>query len=881
MEAKYYSVSAKKTLKILNSDSKKGLSGEEVRKRRKEHGFNEFSQAKELSRFGIFLEQLRSPFVYILIIAAVVTLFLKEYTDFIVIAGSVFVNTFVGFLQENKASNALKLLKKAIKHEAKVIREGSIRIVESLDLVPGDVFILSPGDKVPADGRIIKSYNLKTNEMALTGEWLSAEKKDIILSEGTALAERDNMVYMGTVAEDGKAKVVVTETGIRTEVGKITMMIKEAKEQKTPYQKRLAHFSTIVGAAIAFACLFIFIMGTASGKDFTEMFMTSIAVAVSAIPEGLPVAMTVILALGMQKILKKKGLVRKLASAETLGSTSIICSDKTGTLTEGKMEVAEIVSANDIIEEKSNLRIRSLILRISTLANDAFIEKTEKGKVKLGGRPTDKALLAAGLKSGIDKEKLEKEMKLVKEFPFDTNRKYIAKIFKNKKGRHVLYLCGAPEKIIENSTYFESEVKPKELSLKKSKVLNENLDHLTEKGMRIIAAAYKVLPLREEVEEIKDIEPFITKLVFAGFLGIKDPVRKEAKEAIKRCREAGIRTVIVTGDHKLTAKAVAEELGFEVKENNILTGIEMDKLSEREFADRVASIQVYARVEPRHKIRIIKAWREKGQVVAMTGDGINDAPALKEADVGIALGSGTEVAKEASDLILLSNSFSIIASAVEEGRAILDNVRKVITYLLSDSFTEVILIGAAVVAGFPLPLTAVQILWVNLIEDGLPGISLSFEPKERDLMKRKPQKRNVPLLNKEMKTIIFIIGISTDILLLGLFFWLWNQNHNITYVRTMIFACLTVDSLFYVFCCKSLRRNIWHINPFSNKFLLFSAVIGVLMLLAAVYLPWGQIMLKTTSLGFGDWLIVFGLGLIELLLIEIAKYHFISKKDYA
>ncbi len=877
----WHNLSLEEILKLLYSDSEKGLSEEEVRARQKKYGKNLPPEEKPLSKLRIFLEQFKSPLIYILVIAGFITLILKEYTDSIVIFGAVFLNTIVGFLQENKASQALKMLRKIVKHMAGVIRDGNIRIINSAELVPGDIFILNPGDKVPADGRIIESHNLKTNEMALTGEWLAASKLSDVLPKETALADRDNMVYMGTVVEDGKGKAVVTATGVQTEIGRVAVMVRETKEARTPYQKKIAHFSTIVGTIIAFICFFIFIEGLVAGREFVEMFIVAVAVAVAAIPEGLPVAMTVILALGMQRILKKKGLVRKLASAETLGSTSVICSDKTATLTEGKMKVSEIATSEEILEKKPDSKTRLLALKISSLANEAFVENPEEvmGKWVVRGRPTDRALLLAGMQAGISKKELEKEMKLVEEVPFNPIHKYIAKLFLAKEEKLILYVCGAPERIIEKSAYFESDRGPKRLDSGKLKLLERKLEQLTNKGIRVVAVGYREIP--NSKFSISNLEDEVNDLVFVGLIGLKDPVREEVKTALKVCREAGMKPIIVTGDHKLTAKAVAEELGFKIKEENILTGIELDQLSDDEFGKRIKNIQVYARVEPKHKMRIISAWQEKGQVVAMTGDGINDAPALKKADVGVALGSGTEVAKEVSDLILLNDSFSIIVAAVEEGRAILDNIRKVITYLLSDSFTEVILIGVSIIAGFPLPITAVQILWVNLIEDGLPDIALAFEPKEKDLMKRKPQGSKFPLLTREMKAIIFIIGLLTDLVLLGLFFWLWKQNHDIFYVRTMIFACLSVDSLFYVFSCKSLRRNLWHINPFSNKFLVAAVGIGFLMLLLAVYVPWIQVLLRTVPLGFNDWLIILGIGLIELILIEVMKWHFIVKKQYA
>ncbi|MFH1643200.1 MAG: HAD-IC family P-type ATPase, partial [Patescibacteria group bacterium] len=815
--------------------------------------------------------QFKSPLIYILIISGFITLFLKEYTDSIVIFGSAILNTIVGFIQENKASNALKKIKKIAQTTALVLRDGNPKVIDAKELVPGDIIILNAGDKIPADGRIIESHDLKINEMTLTGEWLAAEKSIDVLKESTPLADRDNLVYMGTVIENGKAKVIVTNTGIETEIGKITKIVKETKEEDTPYQKKIGDFSRILGLVIVFSAVAIFVEGALKGRDVLEIFITAIAVAVASIPEGLPVSLTAILAIGMQQILKKGGLIRKLAAAETLGSTSIIATDKTGTLTEGKMKVVGLITAEDVLfkDKKSST---DLLLKISTLCNEAFIEnpKAKKEDLIIRGRPTDQAMLLVGLENGLNKKSLRKEYEEIDEIAFNSINKYSAYLFKHTN-RHVLYVCGAPEKIFELSTKADGGT----LTAKRKEALEEELKKLTSKGLRVMAASYKDV----KSKEVSNVEALLNNLTFVGFIAFKDPLRKDVKKAIKICRQAGVRPIIITGDHMLTAKAVAAELDLPNKPQNIIQGVELDALTEDEFQNIIKDIYVYARVEPRHKIRIIQAWQDRGEIVAMTGDGINDAPALKKADIGIALGSGTDVAKEVSDLILLDNSFSTIISAIEEGRKILDNMRKVITYLLTDSFTEVILVGTSVILGLPLPISAVQILWVNLIEDGLPDIALAFEPKEKDVMRQKPRGSNFPLLTKEMKTLIFIIGIITDIILVGLFIWLWQQTGNILYTRTMVFAVLTLDSLFFVFSCKSLRKNIWDINIFSNKFLILSFVIGVMMLFSAIYFPPFQILLKTQALDVSDWIIVLTISLIELVLIEFTKHHYIIKKQ--
>ena len=872
----WHNLSTKEVIKILKTNLKKGLSQEEIRIRQKEFGKNSLPEEITLSGIKIFLRQFKSPLIYILLIAGFVTLFLKEYGDSIIIFGAAIVNVFVGFFQENKASQALKELKKVAKSFAQVLRDGNFKIIDSEELTPGDVVVLHPGDKVPADGRIIESYNLKINEMTLTGEWLPANKTVATLSEKTSLADRDNMVYMGTVVEDGKAKIVITETGVQTEIGKITQMVKEAKEEQTPYQEKVAHFSKVIGLIIVLICLFIFAEGLIKGKDFNEMFITSIAVAVAAIPEGLPICITVVLALGMQKILKKQGLVRKLASAETLGSTSIIATDKTGTLTEGKMKVAQVLSVGHIIKNEKNNPLS--VFKIVALCNEAFIENPKEPKKDwvVRGRPTDKALLLGVIEFGVNIKKEQGGLEKIQEMPFDPIHKYLANLYKINEKQGILFVCGAPEKILELSKYIEVNKDERELTELRGEKIKEKLNELTGKGQRVVATAYKKI---NNLSEEETIEKACQDLVFTGLIGLEDPLRKEVKKSIRMCKRAGIRTIIVTGDHKLTAKAVAKEIGLPVKKENIIEGKDLDNLSDEQFQEIIKHISIYARVEPKHKMRIVENWQKRGDVVAMTGDGVNDAPALKKADIGMVLGSGTDVAKEIADLVLLNDNFSVIVDAVEEGRKILDNIRKIITYLLADSFTETILIGVGIMMGWPLPISAAQILWVNLIEDGLPDIALAFEPKEQDIMQKPPAKRNAPLLTQEMKTIIFIIGIISDLMLLGLFWWFWQKTQDIAYIRTIVFAALAIDSLLFVFACKSLRKNLWQINIFSNKFLNISVFIGILMLVSAIYLPPFQTLLKTVAIGSYEWSIIISLGLAELILIEITKHHFIIKKQ--
>ena len=871
----WHSLLVEEVGKKLKTNLKNGLSEKEVKNRQKTFGLNKLPEEKPLSKLKIFFSQFNSPLIYILVIAGLITFILKDFTDAIVIFGAVFLNTIVGFFQENKTSKILSELKKVVKVKSYVIRGGNEKEVTQEELVSGDIILLYPGNKIPADGRLIEAHNLKINEASLTGEWIPAEKRVDILPEKTPLADRDNMVYMGCVVEDGRGKAVVTKTGLKTEIGKVAEIIREVKEEKTPYQKKIIHLSKIIGILIVFISFLIFLLGIATGRDLFQMFLTAVAVAVAAIPEGLPVAITVILALGMQRILRKQGLVRKMIAAETLGSTSIICTDKTGTLTEAKMEVAgiftelkELISDGQKYSEeidKNSSESHILALKIGMLCTEAFIENPddELRQWIVRGRPMEKALLLAGIQAGFSKQELEKEQPKIDQLFFDPVYKYSASLHYFSGEENILYVLGAPEVILKMS----------QLSSETISRLNQKLNTLTLRGSRVLGLSYKKFSNAKLKIQTDDF----SEMTFVAFISLHDPIRKEVKSAIKICRQAGMKPIIVTGDHRLTAKAIAKELGLSSKEENIIEGKELEKLSDEEFQKRLEKIEIYARVEPRQKLKIIQAWQEKGEVVAMTGDGINDAPALKRADIGLALGSGTDVAKEASDLILLTDNFSIIVAAVEEGRAIIDNIRKTVTLLVSQCFSEIILVGASIIGGLPLPILPAQILWENLIEGSPQGVALAFEPKEKGVMERKPEDPKHPLLTRQMKVIILGFGIFTDLILLGLFLWLLRIKLPLAEIRTIIFAALAIDTFFYAFSCRNLRKNLWQYNPFSNLYLIFAICFSLFMLLIAIYLPPFQNLLKTVPLNLFDWLLLLGLGIINLILIEATKWYFITK----
>jgi len=870
-----------------------GLTRQEAKKRLKKYGLNKLVKEKPLSAFIIFLEQFRSPLIYVLLLASLISVLLYEYINAGVIFGAVIINTIVGFFQENKANNALSKLKKMIEHKAIVIRDGREIEIDSSLVTVGDVIVLQAGNWILADARLVEAFDLNVNEASLTGESIPSHKQVNKIAEGAPLADRENMVYAGTVAVRGTGRAVVTATGSQTEIGKIAQLVKATKEDKTPLQLRLSRLSKFFSIVVAAICVLIVGIGVWQGRDFFEIFITGVAIAVAAIPEGLVVAVTVILVLGMQQILKRKAITRKLVAAETLGSTTVICADKTGTLTKGKMNVAHIVVGEKEFElaslgsrqEEVEAKNVSLALQIGMMCNDAVIENPEDELAdwRIIGAPTEAALLLAAVQSGLDREKLLKVEPKIGELPFTSEAKFMITLHEKKSGGYVMYEKGAGEILLDKATKFYHHNKISKLTKNEKKKLNKTYESLTNKGLRVIGVATRNLPRkyvlqRMSVAESVDWASIDKNLTFVGFIALKDPLRKEAKETIKICRQAGIRPIIITGDHKLTARAIAEEIGLNIKPENITTGEILDKTSDHKLKEVVKRIDIYARVSPHHKLRVIKALQTRGEVVAMTGDGINDSPALKAADIGLSLGTGTDIAKETSDIILLDNNFKTIVAAVRQGRIIFSNIRKVITYLISDSFSEVILIVGSIMFGLPLAVLPAQILWINIVNDGLPDFSLAFEKGDKGIMREKPIKKDEPIINREMKIIIFGVGIVRDLILVGLFVWLYLLGAEIAYLRTVFFAILGFKSLVSIFSIRSFRQPIWRLNPFSNLYLVSAVGISLALLLVAIYWPPLQLILSTVALAPSIWLVIILTGLISVLMIEAVKHYFIAKR---
>lgn len=887
----WHNLSATDVLEKLKS-SKKGLSSDEVKSRQEEFGLNQLSGKKQISRWKILIDQFKSPMIYILLIASGITLVLKEYTDSIVIFAAVFVSVMFGFWEENKTSNTLEKLKNILRTKATVLRDGQPREVWQEEIVPGDIVLISHGGRVPADGRIVEALDLSVSEAILTGEWLPAKKRTKNEAKNTPLADRDNMVYAGTLVESGQGKFVVTATGNKTETGKISQILEDTEEEKTPLQRRLAKLGSLLAEVFVVLCAIVFVGGIWRGGGAVEMFEAAIAIAVAGIPEAMPITMTVVLAIGMERILKRKGLVRRLSSVETLGSTSVICCDKTLTLTEGKMSMNRVITRDednllkDLVPQKEGIdKNKDLykLLKLSSLANEAYVENSnddiENWEVR--GAPTDRALLSGPLALGISKVDFEKDLGFIDRLPFEAVNRFQLVAYA-EDGHAFLAISGAPEDLLKRASSIETNDGPKDITEADRKYFNNKLTELADGGFRVIGLAYvKKEDLAKKDFDHKELAYMVKDINFVGVVALKDPLRPDVKESIAIANKAGVRVVIATGDHKRTAKAVGKEIGLDPQDNEIMEGVELDELSNEEFAKIVKKIKIFARVEPKHKMRIISAWQSYNQIVAMTGDGVNDAPALKKAEIGLALGSGTEVAKEAADLILLNDSFSIIVKAIEQGRIILDNIRKSISYVLTDSLTALILIGfTKIIFGWPLPILPAQVLWNNLVEDAFPSIAYAFEPGEKGVMDRKPNPSHTSLFTKEMKALIFITGIINQFIALGIFWYMWKiMGQPIEYVRTIIFGKIAIDTAFVIFSYKNLRKNIWQINPFSNKMLNWAAVSVFFLFGITIYIEPLRNLLSTVVLDWKDWLIICVASMSSMILIEITKWIFIVRNQ--
>ena len=834
----------------LGTNFKNGLTNDEVSKRQNQYGKNELENGKKEGIIIKFFKQFNDFMIIILIMASIVSAGISwyqgenDYIDSIIIIAIVVLNALMGVLQEAKAEKSIESLKKLTPQMSKVIREGKEKEVESEELTVGDIVILESGNSVPADCRIIESYNLKIEESSLTGETQGIEKDgNVICKKGIPLGDIVNMAFMGSTVVNGHAKVVVTDIGMNTKVGKIANMIIENESPETPIQKKLNQVGKILGVICLIICLVIFVIGIIKKIPPMEMFMTSVGLAVAAIPEGLPAIVTIMLSIGVTKMSKRNSIIRKLPAVETLGSSNVICSDKTGTLTQNKMKVVEIKSENP-----------NLAMELGAMCTDSKIE-INNGKVEVVGEPTEIALVEVAYKNKLDKNELYKAKPRINEIPFDSNRKMMTTIHKLENGKYRVITKGAPDILLNRC-----------IGINKEKILKEN-EKMANKALRVIAVTYKDIDTIPNKIDSSNIEK---NLNFVGLIGMIDPPREGVKEAVVTCKKAGIKTVMITGDHIATAKAIAEKIGILTRKDKAITGAELDKINQETFEKEVQNYTVFARVTPEHKVRIVKAWQKKGAVVAMTGDGVNDSPALKSADIGIAMGKGgTDVAKNASDMILVDDNFVTIVDAVKQGRNIYDNIRKAIHFLIATNIGEIVTIFMGLVLGLKSPLLAIQLLWINLVTDSLPAIAIGLEPPEKDIMERKPVDSKKGIFADGLWNKIIVEGVMIGMLTL-IAFSIGNKYYGIEVGRTMAFISMGLLELVHSFNIKS-EKYILKVGILENKFLIGSFILGIFVQTIVILIPTLANIFDVVNLTSNQWLITLGISILPIPIMELQK----------
>jgi len=878
---KWYQIEPKQLEVRLNTDFTKGLTEQRVVELQKRYGKNIFSEDNSSGIFSRALKQFTSPLVLILLIAGLVTLFLGVYLDSAVIFIALFINIIIGLVQEGRASRAFDKLSKSQEKYATVVRGGERKVVSAEDVVVGDIVVLEAGMNVPADVRILEETDLTINEAPLTGEWVSVDKEVKTFEKKLAISEQENMAWMGTLVSSGFAKGAVVEIGSSTQLGDIAEELVKKDVVKTPIQKSIRRLAVFLSYVIIGSVVLIFALGMFRGESLFDMLLVAIAIAVSVVPEGLPAAVTVVLAIGMEKILKKGGLVKNMLAAETLGSTTVIITDKTGTLTQGRMKLEEAISLeilrNDCADENTK-KCSTDLLRMAVLSSDAFTEpgETEEQGIVVHGRPIEKAIVTEGLERGLSQDALFDEHKRIDFLSFSSENRFAASLnMEPGKKSNRLYFSGSPEHILNLSSHVLHNGEEKQLTEEDRKLFTDIQKNKSEQGMRLTAVAYKDIKgvVIKRGKDGKLSKELMTDIVFVGVLTFADPIRPDVKKSIKTAKTAGAMVIMATGDNPGTAKSIAIQAGIDRRNSVPVLGLEFENLSDEELLKKIIKTKVFARVLPSQKLRMVNVLRNAGYVVAMTGDGINDAPALRSADIGIAVGSGTDVAKEASDLVLLDNSFSIIVSSIEEGRRIIDNLKRIISHLVSTSFGEIFLIAGALLFAIPLPILPAQILWVNIVEGGLLNFAFAFEPPEDGIMKRKPSHAGSSgLITPNIKKLIFVIGTITGIFTLSLYVFLRNLGLPIDELRTVMFVTLSFDSIFFILSMKSFDRPIWKINILNNKFLLLSVFISIATLFLAMIFGPLRNLLQLTTLHVLDVVILIGVAIFNLLTIELAKY---------
>lgn len=885
MADKWYTRTAREAIDFWRTDQNDGLTSSEVKSRIADFGYNEMVEKQKTPWWKRFFAQFQDFMVLVLLAATLISAFLGEYVDSATILTIVMINAVLGFVQEHRAEKSMDALKTMVAPMARVIRNGLLQQIAAREMVPGDIMALESGDKIAADARLIDIQNMEVDEATLTGESLPVRKVvDKEYEETSPLGDRKNMVYAGTSIVKGRGKAVVCATGMATEVGRIAGMIQDVEHESTPLEQRLESLGRWLVWGCLIICIVVVITGVLKGEPLLLMCMAGISLAVAAIPEGLPAIVTVALALGVQRMIKRNAIIRKLPAVETLGCTTVICSDKTGTLTQNAMTVKEIFVAGNVYEitgtgydikgnfllnkqEFDPTKDKCLLhcLEIGVLCNNSILKHNNIGITGLWrrrassgwsieGDPTEGAIVIAAAKANIWRSVAEKNQQRLAEIPFESERCRMSVIYE-KSNRNIIYVKGAPDVILDMCQHYNSNNGEIVLSpAKKAEILAAN-EKMTDQALRVLAVAYRQITKVEASHVSEDLEK---NLVFVGLIGMIDPPRQEVKPAIALCRQAGIRTIMITGDHRNTAVAIAKELQmFKEDKNQALTGNELDALNDAELSEIINRVTVYARVSPAHKLRIVRALKRQGHIVAMTGDGVNDAPAIKEADIGVAMGAGgTDVTKEAASMVLADDNFATIVAAVEEGRGIYDNIRKFIRYLLSCNLGEVLTMFIATIAGLPLPLLPVQILWVNLVTDGLPAMALGVDPNNHDIMNRPPRNPKESVFSRGLSRKIIARGLQIGISTVFVFTMVYFLKNDLAEARTMAFCTLVFSQMFHVFDCRSEIHNVFEVGIFKNKYLILATICSLFMQLLVVYYPFMQEIFATVPLGMVDWVVI-------------------------
>jgi Ca2+-transporting ATPase len=879
MDNPYHTLEPQQALSMVES-SEQGLSAEEALKRLETFGPNELREEAGTSALQVFVNQFRSFLVVILIAAAAISLAVGETTDAVIIAAIVILNGVLGFVQEYRAEQAIEALKKLAAPKAKVRRDGTETVIESRDVVPGDILLFEAGDSIAADARLIEAMNLKVDEALLTGESVPSLKVLEPLAEETPLADRENMVYSGTTATYGRGMGLVVASGMETEFGKIAESIQSAEDEPTPLQQRLESLGVMLGGLVVLISAMLFALEVLEGQPPLESFLLAVALGVSAVPEGLPAVVTVALAVGVRRMSSRNAIVRRLASVETLGSTTVICSDKTGTLTKDEMTVKKVIVGDrafeitgggyaptgEFLEESDPVDTKqepglALLLKTATLCNHAAL--TENDGWSIVGDPTEGALLTMAGKAGVWRDELLEENRLVAEIPFDSLSKRMTTIHESN-GDQTAYLKGAPEVVLPLASRFYENGEVAELTDARRESILASVRDMASQALRVLAFAYRPIeqgtPLSpEELEQ---------DLIFVGLVGMIDPPREEVADSIAVAKRAGIRPVMITGDHELTAKAIAQAIGLLSGEEQVITGVQLDNMSDDELQEQVERISVYARTSPEHKVRVLEALKQRGNIVAMTGDGVNDAPAVKGADIGVSMGiKGTDVTRQASDMILADDNFATIVKAVQEGRGIYDNIRKFIRLLLSTNLDEILLVAGATLLGLPLPMLPIQVLWLNIVSDGLPALALSVDPYDPDIMEREPRDPNEGIFHGML---LFIVAAGVAAFLGGMVLLLiWRNTGFVSLrrLRTIIFTSMVMFELLFVFNCRSEKYSVFRLNPFRNLALVFAVAVSFVLQLAVLYVPFLQPLFETVPLTAWDWVIVLVIASSGLLIV--------------